>query len=91
MPFVNDAEPLPPFWDDAREDMDPKPRNLEFAGVNPTCTRGMGERVGMSRKYPAFFFETFKSRSTMRGPGGSIEKMGKFSAIGWLMEAVNVP
>ena len=59
----------------------PKPRSFELAGVYPTGTRGMTERVGISTKKPAFFLG-LSGRSMMRGPGGRREKIGRFSPMG---------
>ena len=55
LPELNETGVLA-LVEEVREETDPNPRSFEFAGVNPSCTRGIGERVGMSRKKPAFFF-----------------------------------
>ena len=45
----------------------------------------------MSTKKPLFFFGDACSKLKMRGPGGSIANMGRFSPIGCEIDAVMVP
>jgi len=92
-PFANDSESRPaPFCPPSVEDeaVALNPRSFELAGVYPNWIRGTGDRVGMSTKNPGFFFGC-ESMATARGPGGSIENIGKSPAMGSAIDAVSVP
>ena len=94
-PFASESESesrlapfCPPSVDD--EAVVLNPRSFELAGVYPSWIRGTGDRVGRSTKNPGFFFGC-ESMGIARGPGGSIENIGKLLAIGSAIDAMSEP